>query len=264
MVAHNCHVLGAPSFYRVLMAAENAHRRIGLSATPFSRGDGRSAYVMAALGPKIYEVPATELVEAGVLSKPTITMFPLRQHLPPRMTWQEVYRKGIVESELRNRAVVALAASSERPCLVFVKEIDHGRVLLRMLQRAGITAGFVWGDTSTEDRQRAITKLSRGEVEVLVSSTIFEQGVDIQEVRTVVVASGGKSAIRAVQRLGRGMRVAEGKKAMQLWDFDDLGQVWLDRHSAQRLAAYLKERHSVNRLPSDQAQMMLLKWKDKF
>lgn len=260
LVVDECHVLGAASFYQAAMRFSNAVYRVGFSGTPFARGDGRSVYCMAALGPKIYEILAPELVERGVLSRPTIRMFPHRQVLPPNLSWQEVYRRGIVESESRNQAVVALARYAEKPCLVFVKEIDHGRILLRMLDRAGMRAGFVWGDTDSAGRQSAIKRLVRGDIDVLVSSTIFEQGVDIKEVRSAIVASGGKSAIRAVQRLGRIMRVTDGKNSAQLWDFDDMGQVWLDRHSGQRLAAYLKEGHSCIKVPREEAQLLLQKF----
>lgn len=258
LVVDEAHVGGAASYYKVMMACQATYR-LGFSGTPFARGDGRNVYVMAALGPKIYEIKAPELIEAGVLSKPTIRMFPLRQQLPAGLSWQQVYQKGIVESEARNSAVVALARAADKPCVVFVKEIDHGKRLLRTL-RQHLRAGFVWGDTDAEGRRSAIKSLVRGEYEVLVSSTIFEQGVDIEELRSIVVASGGKSAIRAVQRLGRTMRVAEGKRACQLWDFDDMGQVWLDRHSAGRMSAYLKEGHGVVKVDPAEAKLTLRKY----
>lgn len=259
LVVDECHVLGASSFYKVVMRATKAAYRIGFSGTPFARGDGRSVYAMAALGPKLYEILAPELVEEGVLSKPTIRMLHARQYLPPGLGWREVYRKGIVESELRNKLAVALAEHVRKPCLLFVKEIDHGRILLRMLERLGVRAGFVWGDTDRAGRQGAIKRLVRGDYDVLVSSTIFEQGVDIEEIRSVIVASGGASTIRTVQRLGRGMRVADGKRTMELWDFDDQGQVWLDRHAGKRLSAYVKEGHQVTRMDRADSQLLLEK-----
>jgi superfamily II DNA or RNA helicase len=79
--------------------------------------------------------------------------------------------------------------------------------------------------------------------------------VDIPEVASVIVASAGKSNIKALQRLGRGMRVAGDKQTCELWDFADGGNRWLDAHSAARQAAYLAEGFDVVELAPGSAAL---------
>ena len=95
-------------------------------------------------------------------------------------------------------------------------------------------------------RQAVARRLRRGDTQVVIASVIWQEGIDLPEVRSVVNAAGGRSVIAALQRLGRGMRVAAGKNEVELWDFRDSGHRWLSRHTKERLAAYLSEGFEVN------------------
>jgi superfamily II DNA or RNA helicase len=72
------------------------------------------------------------------------------------------------------------------------------------------------------------------------------------EVRAGVNAAGGKSVIKALQRLGRGMRVAEGKSGIAWTDFSDIGHPWLEKHSKARVNAYKTEGYEVSFVPLHQ------------
>jgi superfamily II DNA or RNA helicase len=258
MIVDECHGLGAPREYKVAMACTGAGYRLGFSGSPFARGDKRNAYVIAATGPKIYDLSAAELVEMGSLTKVEVVMVPLRQSLPAGLSWMEAYERGIAASEARNRLLVAIAAQAQKPALLYVKQLDHGRALQRLLQKAGVPCAFVWGKWKSSEREGAIKRLERGDAQVLVTN-LFEQGTDIPSLRDVIVGAGGKSAIKAVQRPGRAMRLSEGKQVARLYDVDDMGQVWLDRHAAQRAATYVREGHRVVRMDRADAQMLVLK-----
>lgn len=254
IIAHNCHVLPAESFWKVTQALPNAYYRIGVSGTPLDREDQRSVFAVGALGPQVYEIPSAKLIEEGRLAKPNIRMVTAHQDfmekdqfgLIRRWGWAKVYREGIVRSKERNRILLAAVTKAEKPCLVFVKEIAHGRAFAKALQKRGIKADFVWGSDSLQARQQAVKRLVRGDLEVLVCSVIFQEGVDIPELRSVVIASGGKSIIAALQRIGRGMRRADGKETFEVWDVADEGNVWLKRHAKARRRAYQREGYAVS------------------
>ena len=240
VVIDEAHVAPADSFWKVVMRTQNAAWRFGFSGTPLARGDKRNAFVIAATGPVIHRVQSQTLVDAGVLSRPTIRVAAVHQS-GLAGSWREVYSKGVVESVRRNTIVAVIASEAAKPSLVFVKEIVHGRALLRAIAKQGCRAEFVFGDDTSGERSAAIRRLRRGDIDTLITSPIFEQGVDIPEVRSVVVAGGGRSVIRTLQRLGRGMRKTESKSEMELWDFRDTGHRWLAKHSEERLAAYTGE-----------------------
>jgi len=240
-VVHNCHCLPADSFWRVVMQAKRAYYRVGLSGTPLARGDRRSVLAIAALGPVVYRLRPDVLIEAGVLAKPRIVLLKVEQE-SSKPTWQGVYGECIVRSRTRNEAVVEAVKAATKPCLLFVKEVAHGRELEKRLGRAGLKSAFVWGRHSDEWRRTAIDQLVRGAIDVLVTSVIMQEGTDIPSLESVVVASGGKSAIAALQRIGRGMRSDGGRKAtFEVFDFEDVGHRWLERHTKERLRAYRSE-----------------------
>jgi superfamily II DNA or RNA helicase len=261
LIVDECHVLPAWSFWHVAMACP-AYFRLGMSGTPLARGDQRSVFAIAALGPVIYRIKAETLIGAGVLARPHIHMVEVHHPRSDKPTWQGVYGENIVRSNRRNALVVEAVRRAERPCLVFVKEIRHGRELERRLWAAGLKPAFTWGSHSVEHRMRYVRDLVQGRIDVLVCSVVFQEGIDIPELRSVVVASGGKSVIAALQKLGRGMRpdAKSGKTDFECWDFHDVGCGctkakaedgeerrthsgcrWLERHSRARLRAYAQE-----------------------
>ena len=246
VIIDEAHTLPADSFWRVAMKLKNAYYRVGMSGTPLARGDKRSLLTIAATGPVIYRIKPEVLIKAGVLSKPKIRLSPVSQG-SEKPTWQGVYGECVVRSPTRNGVVVKQAKRAQKPCLVFVKEIAHGRELEKRLRTAGLNSEFVWGTDNVEERKAAVRRLVHGDTDVLVASVIFNEGIDIPELRSVVIASGGKSVIAALQRIGRGMRVqrdAAGnvvKDTFEVFDIADKGCRWLERHTRARLRAYAGE-----------------------
>ncbi len=258
------HVLPAGSFYDVALSTPNARFRVGLSGTPLARGDNRSTMAIAAIGPVAYRIRTELLIERGVLARPTIHMVQVNERCE-KATWQGVYGEAIVRSPYRNKLVIEAAKRAEKPGLLFVKEISHGKLLTKALLKSGIQADFVWGNHSTEYRNARIRDLVKGKLDILVCSVVFQEGIDIPELRSAVFASGGKSIIATLQRLGRGMRVerdASGKvlkSTFEAWDFADngcgctsyakgdphQGCKWLERHTRERMKAYSSEGHAV-------------------
>jgi superfamily II DNA or RNA helicase len=253
VIIDECHVLPAESFWKVAMLLENCHWRVGLSATPLDREDKRSVYAIAALGPVIFKIGAQQLISEGRLAKPIIRLAKVFQEfreldkygLVKKWPWTKVYEEGVVKSGIRNRVLLGATLAAEKPSLVFVKDVAHGKAFTKGLQKRGVRADFVWGDASIKMRQDAVRRLERADLEVLVCSVIFQEGIDIPDLRSVVIASAGKSVIAALQRIGRGMRVVEGKDTFEVWDVEDDGNAWLKRHARARRRAYQREGYAV-------------------
>ena len=235
-----CHTLPADTFYNVAMSTPNAYWRVGYSGTPLARGDKRSTLAVAALGGVIHRVRPEQLIAAGVLAKPRIRVVPVTQ-TSDALTWQGVYSECVMRSATRNAAVVDCVRKAEKPCLVFVSQIDHGEALQQRLAKANISAEFVSGAESVEQRAAAVRRLERGDADVLIASVVFQEGVDIPTLASVVMAAGGKSTIAAIQKVGRALRVAPGKTEAEVWEFDDRGHRLLERHTKARLRAYAAE-----------------------
>lgn len=244
IIVDECHVAAANMCRAVLAETIRAHYRFGLSGTPLARGDKKSLLAISMLGSIIYRVKPERLIEAGVMSKPAIRMVQCVQDLMAD-SWPNVYRAGVVRSAARNALLIEATVQTEKPAFVFVKDVSHGRSLVKGLERAGLHVRFVWGKVPVEMRDTACRDLAAGRLDVLVCSVVFQEGVDVPDLRSVVIASGGHSVIAALQRIGRGARVAAGKNAFEVWDVADVGNRMLERHSAARMAAYRSEGFDV-------------------
>lgn len=240
LMIDECHTLPAESFYRTVGKATNAYYRVGFSGTPLARGDKKSIFLVGAIGSVIHRVKPETLISRGLLARPTINLVTVKQE-STKDTWQKVYKELIVDSSKRNAEVTRLAMTCEKPAIVFVKEIAHGNNVKKALEKARVKTKFIHGSHSTAQRDAAVERLVRGDLDVLVVSTIFDVGVDIPELRTLINAAGGKSAIAAIQKVGRGMRKAEGKTEVKVYDFNDEGNNWLERHTRQRIKSYVTE-----------------------
>lgn len=238
------HVLPADSYLSVINHTKNAYWRVGLSGTPLARGDKRSVLAIGAIGKVIYKLRAQALVDAGVLAQPKIRLVPVIQEATAT-THQGIYGELIVRSVKRNKAIVAAVMAAEKPCMVFVKELSHGKLLEKMLCKAGVATSFVSGQHSTDWRKSHVKSLEAGRFDALIASVVFQEGVDIPDLRSVVVACGGKSTIAALQRIGRGMRKAAGKTTFEVWDIADEGCAMMKRQAQARRTAYLNEKFEV-------------------
>jgi superfamily II DNA or RNA helicase len=245
VVVHNCHTVPAGQMQAVVNRARAARVRIGYSGTPMARGDSKNLLTVGALGPVIYKLATTKLVEEGVLAQSVIRFLPCVQTWAhPRSDWHATYKTLIVESVERNALLVAMVDAAAKPALLFVHELEHGRALATAIN--GSTrwkAGFVAGVNDTTERDEAIRQLEVGELDVIVATVVFNEGIDIPTLASGIAGAGGMSVIAALQRLGRAMRVAAGKTTFEWWDVADRGNPILERHARKRIGAYRAAGH---------------------
>ena len=233
----------------------NAYYRIGFSATPLQRGDMKSAYAIAALGPIVHRVTPAELVSSGDISKARVRFHTIHHPFPDGFTYAEVYDELVVRSRSRNALLVSLAKKAEKPALLFVKKIEHGRALKKLLGAAGVRAEFVWGMHSARQIEQYLAAVVRGDVDVIVTSAVLKQGIDVPSLRTIIMGASGKSVIDALQKLGRGSRIERDKQGVvvkdvfTVLDIYDADQEWLETHSKARKRAFLADGYELSVLP---------------
>ena len=103
--------------------------------------------------------------------------------------------------------------------LGFCVGVAHADYMARVTNDAGIPAKAVTGHTPTDERARAITDLREGRLAVIFTADLFNEGVDIPEVDTVLFLRPTESPTLFLQQLGRGLRLAEGKAVLTALDF---------------------------------------------
>ncbi|KAJ2809491.1 putative ATP-dependent helicase IRC3 [Coemansia guatemalensis] len=129
-----------------------------------------------------------------------------------------------VNNSARNKAVVKAyqtLATGRRSVLVFAVDVAHAQELCRVFVRSGIRAEAVLGITAAGTREQILQEFRSGELPVVVNCGILTEGTDIPNIDCVIMARPTRSPVLFQQMLGRGMRLAPGKKDCLVIDFVD-------------------------------------------
>ncbi len=224
----------APGMSFPVLQAIHAPVRLGLSAT--IKEAGRRMAVEAFLGPILIERNARELIQAGRATPAYVKMIQVGGLVAECSDFGVLYDAGIVQNEQRNAAVVRAfrsAVARGLKTLGLVVRINHGDLLAREL---GVP--FLHGGSSLDAIQEAKRDFARGRIPGMLASTIFDMGQDIPTLECLIMAGGGNSPLRTIQRIGRALRIAPGKTEAEIVDFYDLSNEILRKHSAQRKTTY--------------------------
>lgn len=103
--------------------------------------------------------------------------------------------------------------------LGFCVGVAHARLMARRFVAAGLPAVALDADSSAEDRRDAISRLRRGELRAIFTVDLFNEGIDIPAVDTVLLLRPTESATIFLQQLGRGLRRTRDKSVLTVLDF---------------------------------------------
>jgi superfamily II DNA or RNA helicase len=239
-----CHRVAAPTAMKVMECLTNPRFRFGLSASPW-RDDGADLAIQACLGPVAYSITASDLIDLGYLVPPIIRMVDVPPRSFARRTpYATIYKEYIVENEDRNNRIIAAAASLVRrgkPTLVLVQRIRHGEFLQREIsERIGTWVPFLSGRDSAATRKSSLDDIREGRSGIFIASVIADEGLDLKPLSGLILAGGGKSSVKALQRIGRTLRPFKNKTGAEIWDFYDQA-LHLIHHSAARIRLYETE-----------------------
>jgi len=226
--AHHC---PADTVRRILVRLP-ARYKLGLSATP-ERTDGLGPLMRALLGPPVV-VPLSALVPHRLVL-PRVIRVPTPFRAPRGLPWARLDRLR-AHDPVRQRGVARLivrAFRAGRRCLVLVHRVDHARALAALLQAAGVPALAVVGAVPPAVRDQAYQALAAGSA-VVVATQLADEGLDVPEADTLILAAPGRSLVRLAQQVGRVMRTAPGKTDAWVLDVMDTHVPVLHYHARIR------------------------------
>lgn len=234
-----CHVAACNTIQEIHKNITPEHI-YGMSASPW-RDDGADLLIECVLGHRIVDISASQLIDQGYLVKPIIKFIPV----PPmkgRKPYQTIYKNYIVENEQRNALVVKATqklVEQGYQTLVLYNSLNHGTQLFNSISEV-VPAALLRGKDDQDTRRQAKADLESGKIKCIVASKIFDIGVDLPTLSGLVIASSGKSSVRALQRIGRVIRLSPGKKQAAIIDFIDQAQ-FVKQHSEDRCKIYRSE-----------------------
>ena len=103
--------------------------------------------------------------------------------------------------------------------IVFCVSVAHAEFMTDWLNRAGLPAVCVVGTTAPEERRRAPQRLLSGELCALVTVDLYNEGIDLPMVDTLLLLRPTQSPVLFQQQIGRGLRLAPGKESCLVLDF---------------------------------------------
>ena len=191
---------------------------------------------------KICSISGTELIEQGYLVAPKIMFRDIPKLAKVQKNWQAVKSKYIIDNVERNQILVKnalrLVEMGRKPLMLF-RDLKHGENL-RSLLAEHTRAELVSGASSDDARLGLKQKFLDGQIDVIVSSSILDQGFDLPKLDALVLCSGGKSTAKALQRVGRVLRTSPGKTDAIVVDTYDQSH-YVGAHAYERYKIYKTE-----------------------
>lgn len=140
------------------------------------------------------------------------------------------------------QSLVRYAADmDEMKALGFCVSVQHAHFMADHFNAAGIPAMALDSHSSDEERRTARDKLISGDVRVIFAVDLYNEGVDIPEVNTVLFLRPTESLTIFLQQLGRGLRLSEGKDCLTVLDF--IGAANRRYNFEEKFAALLGDDH---------------------
>jgi superfamily II DNA or RNA helicase len=187
------------------------------------------------LGPVINQLSASELQDRGVLAQCHVNVVQLVDHAEFSNYQSEL--KFLLEEPDRLKTIAQLIAqvNATGNTLVLVDRVAAGHALVDLL---GDQAVFVSGATKAKDRQDEYDEVATSTGKIIVATYgVAAVGINLPRIFNLVLVEPGKSFVRVIQSIGRGIRKAEDKDHVQIWDVTSTCK-FAKRHLTKRKQFY--------------------------
>ena len=121
--------------------------------------------------------------------------------------------------------------------LGFCVSKQHAEYMSRKFNEAGISSEYLVSESPDEQRRTVAKRLATGEVHFVFTVDLFNEGVDIPEINTILFLRPTESLTVFLQQLGRGLRLSEGKECLTVLDF--IGQAHKKYNFEEKFSALL-------------------------
>lgn len=220
---------GSAASYQDALRDLNPESLLGLTATP-ERMDGQDIRPLFG-GGYTHELRLGDAIERTLLSP--FVYYGITDHTSidySQLKWESGKYNANQLAELlennRTRAAWVLEQMNLRldnlrscKCLGFCVNINHAEFMAAFCNENGVPAVALTSRSSTMERNEAQSKLQSGEINIIFTVDMYNEGVDIPNVDTVVFLRPTESLTVFLQQLGRGLRRSPEKECLVVFDF---------------------------------------------
>jgi superfamily II DNA or RNA helicase len=194
-----------------------------------------SQALLVSLGPVVSRLSASTLQDAGVLAQCHVNIVQLVDHVE-YADYQSELKYLLEESgRLDTMAELIRRVNETGNTLVLVDRTECGR---QLVERLGDKAVFVSGATKSKTRQDEYNQVADATDKIIVATYgVAAVGINIPRIFNLVLVEPGKSFVRVIQSIGRGIRKAEDKDHVEIWDITSTCK-FAKRHLTKRKQFY--------------------------
>ncbi|CAJ31636.1 putative helicase [Betalipothrixvirus pezzuloense] len=258
IIIDEAHHTPTSSIKSLLVDAPNSIR-LGLTATPF-REDGRDLEITGLLGRISYSINYQELVKNHYLVP--LEYIPFVPEVPKKLKekikklekekddmefakYYSLLLRLFENSPGTNMQILEkIKEINSYPALIIVRRISTAKKLSELFNQNGISADYVTSQTKLEERMRKIENLKNGKIQTLIATSLADEGLDIPNLKLIILLSQGKSRIKLVQRIGRVMRPYKNKQKGIILDIAYNHEIF-QRQFDQRYSFVMKEYEGI-------------------
>ncbi len=216
----------------------NAPIRWGLTGT-VPKEDIEFMNIKSALGEVVHKVAAHELQEKGVLSQCHVNIIQTAEWKEFKSYPEEL--KYLVTDSDRVKWISSLVSgiAESGNTLVLVDRLETGRIIVENVENSV----FISGEVKTKDRKEEYDEVKTADNKIIVATYgVAAVGINIPRIFNVAMAERGKRFARVIQSIGRGIRKAEDKDFVQIWDITAATK-YAKRHLTERKKFYREAKY---------------------
>lgn len=233
-VVSNCHMAKADALKTLLTGVfSHVPIRWGLTGT-IPKAEFERTSLLVSLGPVINKLAASELQDMGVLARCHVNIIQLKDNVGFSNYQSEL--KHLLENKERLDKIAQLInkISDTGNTLVLVDRVNAGKEIISRLS----DAVFVSGETKLTERKEEYDEIKTSTNKILVATYgVAAVGINLPRIFNLVLIEPGKSFVRVIQSIGRGIRKAEDKDEVMIWDITSDCK-FAKRHLTQRKVFY--------------------------
>ena len=246
VIVDECHTSKA-SQLKSMLTGPLAHvpLRWGLTGT-IPKDPMDKASLLVSIGPVVGELAASELQEKGILAKCHVNIVQLKDKVEFSNYQSEL--KHLLEDSSRLDKIGELieGIAETGNTLVLVDRVNAGKELASRI----VGSVFVNGNTKLTERKEEYDEVATSDDKVIIATYgVASTGININRIFNLVLIEPGKSFVRVIQSIGRGLRVAEDKEFVNIWDITSTCK-FSKRHLTQRKTFYRESNYpfTVNKM----------------
>ena len=212
---------------------KNAPIRWGLTGT-IPKEDFEFQSIYASLGPVIGQITAKELQDKGVLSSCHVNILQLLDTAAHSNYQEELKYLVTNKDRVEYLAKLLNGIKDSGNTLILVDRISAGNMLQELIPEST----FIKGDVKVKDRKEQYDEVNEATNKVIIATYgVASVGINIPRIFNLVLIEPGKSFVRVIQSIGRGVRKAKDKDFVQIWDLTSSCK-FAKRHLTQRKKFY--------------------------